>query len=73
MKQKTQYDNVANGFNIAIVNSVLLNNEVGYKLQNKYVGLHKVIDLKNKNNIKIKNNKGKVQIVHKNRLKLYKD
>lgn len=69
-RQKMLYDKKVNDFTIKVGNLVLLKNEVGHKLQNKYLGPYTVVEIKDRDNIKIESNTGKTQIVYKDRLKI---
>lgn len=70
LRQKLYYDRQLNPIKVKVGDLVMVRNESGHKLDNVYNGPYTVIDLDNKNNIKIKI-KNKHVNIHKNRIKMY--
>ena len=68
-RQKISNDH-ANPVNFSLNDLVLLNNEAGHKLDSIYKGPFKVIEIRT-DSIKIEDDMGKTELVHKNRLKKY--
>lgn len=71
LKRKTWYDEKSRRMNVISGDLVLLRNEAGHKLDNKYLGPFRVISIGNNGNVVIENSKMKAQTVHRDRLKLY--
>lgn len=72
LRQKSNYDRNVTDDKFSVGDMVLLKNETAHKLDPKYKGPYKIIDILKNNNIKILDNKiNKEQIVHANRLKIY--
>jgi len=57
--------------NIKIGDKVFIRNEVGHKLDNRYLGPYYVINADNKNNFTLQDEQNKSFNVHKSRLKLF--
>ena len=73
LRQKINYDKNTVDCNFNIGDLVLLSNETGHKLEEKYKGPFKIKNILLRNNIEIIDiNTNKEQLVHKNRLKIYK-
>ena len=70
-KQKEFYDEKSRGMKLEKGDLVLIRNEAGHKLESKYLGPFKVIDLRLNGNVIIEDNKKKKQLVHRDRLKIY--
>ena len=70
-KQKEFYDEKSRGMKLEKGDLVLIRNEAGHKLESKYLGPFKVIDLRLNGNVIIEDNKKKKQLVHSDRLKIY--
>lgn len=72
LRQKSNYDRNVTDDKFSVGDMVLLKNETAHKIDPKYKGPYKIIDILKNNNIKILDNKiNKEQIVHANRLKIY--
>lgn len=71
LKQKQFYDRQSREIQLQIGDLVLLKNEVGHKLENRYLGPFTVVELRNNSNVTIEDNKKKAQTVHRDRLKHY--
>ena len=66
-KQKEFYDEKSRGMKLEKGDLVLIRNEAGHKLESKYLGPFKVIDLRLNGNVIIEDNKKKKQLVHRDR------
>lgn len=64
-KNKEYYDRKVLDKEIIINDKVLLRNETGHKLDNRYLGPYIVVGIEEPNNIIIKDDKNKTQKVHK--------
>lgn len=72
-KQKETYDRNSIEYNFTIGDLVLLKNETGHKLDKQYLGPFRIKEILLKENVNIIDIKtNKEQVVHKNRLKIYK-
>lgn len=72
-KNKEYYDRKVLDKEIIINDKVLLRNETGHKLDNRYLGPYIVVGIEEPNNIIIKDDKNKTQKVHKDRLKTFNE
>lgn len=81
--QKIYYEREINTLPLEICYLILLKNTIGHKYKICiyiniiyiiiYIYIYKIIEIKDNDNVKIKDNKNKTQIVHKNRLKSYRE
>ena len=72
-KQKIFYDKTTLDIEFKIGDKVLLRNEAGHKLDNKYLGPFSVVRIEDDGNVLILGKKNKKQVVHRNRLKIYNE
>lgn len=73
VKRKEHYDMNTEQLDLNLGDLVLLRNEVGHKLENRYEGPYKVIEIRDNDNIIIEIKGNRKQKVHKNRLKLFNE
>ena len=71
LKYKEYYDRNKLEIDIKIGDQVLLRNDTGHKLENKYVGPLEVVRIDEDGNVLVLGDKNKKQLVHRNRLKIY--
>lgn len=61
----------SNGISVSIGDHVLVKNDTGHKLDKLYNGPFEVIEVDNRNNVRIKDDNNKSSLVHKNRIRKY--
>lgn len=71
--QKNRYDKSTHEVVIRLGDLVLLRNEAGHKLDNRYLGPYEVVEIGNNHNVVIEDSNRKAQNVHRDRLKIYRN